>query len=71
MVYVGNETKNVNTTEKERESFCINDEEILQLARWAVIIEEHYSKKAGYHKPMDMEWAKDGDGKKQGQENSS
>jgi pyruvate,water dikinase len=29
-------------------------------------IEDHYSKKAGYHKPMDIEWAKDGDGKKVG-----
>ena len=31
------------------------DEEILQLARWACAIEEHYDK------PMDIEWAKDGD----------
>ncbi len=66
MVYVGKDTKNVNTTEKERDSFCINDEEILQLGKWAMTIEDHYSKKAGYHKPMDIEWAKDGDGKKVG-----
>ena len=53
--------KNIPVSEKERNSFAINDDEILQLAKWAVIIEDHYSKKAGYHKPMDMEWAKDGE----------
>ncbi len=31
-----------------------------QLLLWAVIIEDHYSKKAGHYKPMDIEWAKDG-----------
>ena len=36
------------------------DKEILKLAEWACIIEDHYSKKAGHYKPMDMEWAKDG-----------
>lgn len=66
MVYVKNGTKNVETKPAERERFCISDDEILQLAKWACIIEDHYSKKAGYHKPMDIEWAKDGDGKKVG-----
>lgn len=46
--------KNIYTTDKERNSFAITDEEVMQLAKWAVIIEEHYNK------PMDMEWAKDG-----------
>lgn len=61
MIYTNNKekpTKNINTTEKERKSFVLKDEEILQLARWACIIEQHY------HKPMDMEWAKDGITKK-------
>jgi pyruvate,water dikinase len=44
----------------DRERFCINDEEILKLARWTMIIEDHYSAKAGYFKPMDIEWGKDG-----------
>jgi pyruvate,water dikinase len=57
-------TKNIKVSEAERNKFCINDNEILKLAKWAVIIEEHYSKKANKFKPMDMEWAKDGRTKK-------
>ena len=52
--------KNIPVPEKERHEFVINDKEIILLAKWACIIEDHYSKKAGYFKPMDMEWAKDG-----------
>jgi pyruvate, water dikinase len=52
--------KNISVSEGERKVFCMSDEEVLQLARWACIIEDHYSQKAGYFKPMDMEWAKDG-----------
>jgi pyruvate,water dikinase len=55
-------TKNVSTTLPERHRYVLDDEEILKLAEWACIIEEHYSKEAGYFKPMDIEWAKDGDG---------
>ena len=47
-------TKNIPTTDQERNSYVLSDKEILQLAKWAVIIEDHYQK------PMDMEWAKDG-----------
>jgi len=49
--------KEVKTTYDERKRFVLDDEEILTLARWALIIEEHYGR------PMDIEWAKDGDGK--------
>jgi pyruvate, water dikinase len=45
----------VETSDEERTRFVLSDEEILTLARWAVLIEEHYGK------PMDMEWAKDED----------
>jgi pyruvate, water dikinase len=38
----------------DRKKFCISDQQILQLSKWAVIIEDHYDK------PMDMEWAVDG-----------
>lgn len=58
MIYAteGSETtENVDTSGKERQAFVLSDEEILQLARWAIAIESHYDK------PMDMEWAKDGD----------
>jgi pyruvate,water dikinase len=53
-------THNVPTTKKEREAFCINDDEILLLANQALLIEDYYSKSAGSHRPMDIEWAKDG-----------
>ena len=53
-------TKNVPVAEEERKKFVISEDEIIKLAKWACIIEDHYSKKAGYFKPMDMEWAKDG-----------
>jgi len=53
-------TKNVPVPQVERDKFILRDDEILTLARWACTIEDHYSAKAGHHKPMDMEWAKDG-----------
>jgi len=53
-------TKNVPVDKEMRQKFCITDNEVLQLAKWACIIEDHYSKEAGHFKPMDMEWAKDG-----------
>ena len=48
-------TATLETTQKERRSFVLADDEILQLARWAATIEEHYGR------AMDMEWAKDGE----------
>ena len=53
--------KNVPVSQPERRRFAISEPEILKLAKWAIIIEDHYSKKAGHFKPMDMEWAKDGE----------
>ena len=53
-------TKNVWVPEFEQEKFCLTDDEILQLGRWAVQIEDHYSTVRGVYSPMDMEWAKDG-----------
>ena len=53
--------KSVVTEEVEeslRHQFSINDEEVMELARYAMIIEAHYGR------PMDIEWGKDGvDGK--------
>jgi pyruvate,water dikinase len=54
--------RNVPVTYQERHRYVLTDDEVLQLAQWACLIEEHYSKAAGYFKPMDIEWAKDGDG---------
>ena len=53
-------TRNMPTPARDREQFCISDEEVLQLAEATIRIEEHYSKKAGRSVPMDIEWAKDG-----------
>lgn len=53
-------TRNVNVPESERHKLSIQDDEVLDLARMACAIEDHYSEKAGYTKPMDIEWAKDG-----------
>jgi len=44
----------------ESERFALTDAEVLTLARWAVTIEEHYSRHRGVPTPMDIEWAKDG-----------
>ncbi len=57
-------TRNIPTPEADRLRYCIEDEDVLKLADYALIIEQHYSDRAGHDKPMDMEWAKDGlDGK--------
>ncbi|MDE0540765.1 phosphoenolpyruvate synthase [Vibrio sp. VA3] len=48
----------VDTSDEERNTFSLNDDEIKELAKQAMIIEKHYQR------PMDIEWAKDGiDGK--------
>ncbi len=52
--------KNIPVPPEERVKFALSDDDILQLARWACVIEDHYSKKLGHFAPMDMEWAKDG-----------
>ncbi|MGH6959863.1 MAG: phosphoenolpyruvate synthase, partial [Dongiaceae bacterium] len=50
----GKSTRVVDVPEAERNAFSLNDNEILELARYAVAIERHYGR------PMDIEWAKDG-----------
>jgi pyruvate,water dikinase len=56
----GKMVKNVPVPPADRAKFAISDDEILQLADWACIIEDHYSAKKGRPTPMDIEWAKDG-----------
>jgi pyruvate,water dikinase len=53
MVYA-KPVKNVPVALKDRQKFVLNNDEILQLAKWSLLIEEHYQRS------MDMEWAKDG-----------
>jgi len=57
-------TKNVVVDKEDKKKLVLDDSEILKLAEWGVIIEEHYSKKADTYKPMDIEWAIDGNDKK-------
>ena len=52
--------KKVPTKIEDRNKFCLTDAEALQLAKWAVAVEDHYSSKYGRWTPMDLEWAKDG-----------
>jgi len=50
----GGGLKEVKVSKKDQEKFSLTDEEVLTLARWAMILENHY----GCH--QDIEWAKDG-----------
>ncbi len=55
---IGKQVEIIDTSVDERNAFSLNDEEIKELAKQAMIIEKHYKR------PMDIEWAKDGiDGK--------
>ena len=56
----GKGTRTRDVVDAQRQRFCLSDYEVLQLARWACMIEEHYSERAGRPTPMDLEWAKDG-----------
>jgi pyruvate, water dikinase len=54
------QTKIVKTSSAEQTHFVLNESEVQELARWGMLVEEHYSARAGKWTPMDMEWAKDG-----------
>ncbi len=56
MVYdsKGSGTVNLDTAAEKQEAFVLTDAEVVKLAQWSMIIEEHYKR------PMDIEWAKDG-----------
>lgn len=57
MIYTNdpeNPVKNIDSPDEKKNQFILTDAEITRLAKWALIIEEHYKK------PMDIEWAKDG-----------
>ncbi|WP_405222140.1 phosphoenolpyruvate synthase [Lentisalinibacter sediminis] len=60
MVYSDNPTpghtvETVDVDEAESQHFCLSDEDVIELAKQAVTIEEHYGR------PMDIEWGKDGE----------
>jgi pyruvate,water dikinase len=50
----GRTVRTVDVPETERHSFSLTDVDVLELARYAVTIEQHYGR------PMDIEWGKDG-----------
>ena len=55
------QTKIVNDDRRGTEDhFVLSEAEVVELARWGALIEEHYSERAKTWTPMDMEWAKDG-----------
>lgn len=62
LVYSGGTraTKSVRVEDADRKRFSLSDGEVFELARWACLIEQHYSGLAGRAQPMDIEWAKDG-----------
>jgi len=51
----GKSVKIVDVEPEDRKRFCLTDEDIINLSKQAVIIEQHYDR------PMDIEWGKDGD----------
>lgn len=57
----GGQTERAPVPVEVQRSASLSDEEALELARFAVAIEEHYSRRAGHAVPMDIEWAKDAD----------
>jgi pyruvate,water dikinase len=56
----GKMVKNVPVAPGDRAKLALTDDEVLQLARWGCIVEDHYSATRGAAAPMDLEWAKDG-----------
>ena len=65
MVYAGDgpqtTTRTVPVPDEDRARFCLRDEDVLTLADMAIKVERHYSRRAGQPRPMDMEWALDGE----------
>ena len=51
----GKSVETIDVPHKDRGRFCLNDQQVMDLARQAMTIEQHYQR------PMDIEWALDGD----------
>ncbi|MBI2120397.1 MAG: phosphoenolpyruvate synthase [Parcubacteria group bacterium] len=62
MIYAAGDksVKEVAVKKEESNVFSLSDTEVLELAKWGMAIEKHYSARAGHPMPMDIEWAKDG-----------
>ena len=53
-------TSNINVPDEEKSKLSLSDDEVIVLSKWALSIEDHYSKLHGKKVAMDIEWAKDG-----------
>ena len=63
MVYSGHgsrTTRNIDVSLADQEKLSISDDDVIKLAKWALVIEQYYSKLNGRDTPMDIEWGKDG-----------
>ena len=60
LVYAKHGTKKVEVPVKERQKYCLTEEEVIKLAGWCLQVEKYFSAKHGHYQPMDIEWAKDG-----------
>jgi pyruvate,water dikinase len=56
----GRSVREIQVPEADRLRWTLSEEDVLQLARWALVIEDHYGARAGRPTPMDIEWARDG-----------
>jgi len=54
MIYAAEGVKKVDVPVRDREKFCLQEKEVIQLAHWGLVLEKYFAK------PMDIEWAKDG-----------
>ena len=64
IIYAAKGIKEVKVPPADSATYCLKNEEILQLAKWGAQIEDYFSKKHSRYQPMDIEWAKDGKSKK-------
>lgn len=53
-------TKNIDVSLEDQKKFSLNDEDVIELAKWSQLIENYYSQLNKNETPMDIEWAKDG-----------
>jgi len=52
--------KKITTTKKEKISFSLSDNQIIQLANWVILIQDYYTQLKSRHVDIDVEWATDG-----------
>jgi pyruvate,water dikinase len=63
MIYGSNPGEMVRTIPVEKDNqkkFCVNDTQVIQIAKWVTIIEKYYTELRGTYCPMVVEWAIDG-----------